>query len=118
MADVESFSEWRGRNLLDRDGRKIGKLQDIYVDTDTDESMFGTVKEGLIGKHLTFVPLGGATASPDGLNLAVSRKRVKKAPNIDQGGELASADERDLYEHYGLAYSPPATASGRRLAKR
>jgi hypothetical protein len=43
--------------LVDRDGEKIGKLEDVYVDVETDEPMFGTVKEGLIGRHLTFVPL-------------------------------------------------------------
>ncbi len=83
--------------------------------------MFGSVKEGLIGKHLTFVPVVGATASPDGLRVTVSKKQVKDAPNIDQDGELEPAAETELYElyeHYGLTYSPPSTASGRRLAKR
>jgi hypothetical protein len=27
--------------------------------------MFGTVKEGLIGRRLTFVPLAGITIGPD-----------------------------------------------------
>lgn len=118
MPDIENIAEWRGRELLDRDGEKIGKLQDVYVDTDTDEPVFGSVKEGLIGKHLTFVPVVGATASPDGLRVTVSKKQVKDAPNIDQDGELEPAAETELYEHYGLTYSPPSTASGRRLAKR
>jgi sporulation protein YlmC with PRC-barrel domain len=45
--------------LVDRNGEKIGKLQDVYVDVETDEPQFATVKEGIIGRHLTFVPLGG-----------------------------------------------------------
>ena len=118
MADVENIAEWRGKELLDRDGEKIGKLEDVYVDTETDEPVFGSVKEGLVGKHLTFVPLGGATASPDGLRVGVSKKEVKDAPNIDQDGELEQREENELYEHYGLAYAPTSTASGRRLARR
>jgi hypothetical protein len=118
MTEIENLTEWRGKELHDRDGEKIGKLQDIYVDTDTDEPIFGSLKEGLIGKHLTFVPVGGATASPDGLRLAVSKREVKEAPNIDQDGELEGSAESELYAHYGLGYTPPATASGRRLAKR
>jgi sporulation protein YlmC with PRC-barrel domain len=39
--------------LIDSAGQKIGKLQDVYVDVETDEPMFGTVKEGFIGRHLT-----------------------------------------------------------------
>ena len=46
--------------LLDVNGEKIGKLQDVYVDVETDQSQFATVKEGLSGRHLTFVPLGGS----------------------------------------------------------
>ncbi len=45
--------------------------------------MFGTVKERLIGRHLTFVPLGGITIGPDNLRVAVAREQVKNAPNIE-----------------------------------
>ncbi|MBV9817824.1 MAG: PRC-barrel domain-containing protein [Solirubrobacterales bacterium] len=118
MVEVDNLADWRGRELVDRDGDKIGKLEDIYVDTETEQPMFGSVKEGLIGKHLTFVPLTGATASPDGLRIAASKEQVKDAPNIDQDAGLAADDENDLYRHYGIAYTPAPTASGRRLARR
>lgn len=118
MAEVENIADWRGRDLIDRDGDKIGKLEDVYIDTQTDQPMFGAVKEGHLSKHLTFVPLAGASASPDGLTVQVSKKQVKDAPNIDQGAELAVSDETELYNHYELPYTPGETASGRRLAKR
>ena len=60
-----NVSEWHGKMLVDRDGEKIGKLQDVYVDVETDEPQFATVKEGFIGRHLTFVPLGGVQIGPD-----------------------------------------------------
>jgi PRC-barrel domain len=114
-----NLAEWHGKMLIDRDGEKIGKLQDVYVDVETDEPQFGTVKEGLIGRHLTFVPLGGIKVGPDDLQVAVSRQQVKDAPNIEQHGEeLSQADESALYHHYELNYSPPNTQSGRRLARR
>jgi uncharacterized protein YrrD len=114
-----NLAEWHGKMLIDRDGEKIGKLQDVYVDVETDEPQFGTVKEGLIGRHLTFVPLGGIKVGPDGLQVAVSRQQVKDAPNIEQHGEeLSQADESALYHHYELNYTPPNTQSGRRLARR
>jgi uncharacterized protein YrrD len=114
-----NLAEWNGKMLIDRDGEKIGKLQDVYVDVETDEPQFGTVKEGLIGRHLTFVPLGGIKVGPDDLQVAVSRQQVKDAPNIEQHGEeLSQADESALYHHYELNYTPPNTQSGRRLARR
>jgi hypothetical protein len=119
MAQHQNIAEWHGKTLVDRDGQKIGKLQDVYVDVETDEPMFGTVKEGLIGRHLTFVPLAGLTFGPDDLQMKVTREQVKSAPNIElHGDELSRADESALYHHYELNYTPPETESGRRLARR
>ena len=113
-----NLAEWHGKMLIDRDGEKIGKLQDVYVDVETDEPQFATVKEGLIGRHLTFVPLGAINVGPDDLQVAVSRQQVKDAPNIEQHGEeLSQADESALYHHYELNYSPPNTPSGPISAK-
>ena len=49
MAYHQDIGEWHGKTLIDRDGERIGKLQDVYVDVETNEPMFGTVEEGLIG---------------------------------------------------------------------
>ncbi len=112
-------ADWHGKLLVDRDGERIGKLQDVYVDVENDEPQFATVKEGFIGRHLTFVPLGGITIGPDDLQVAVTKDQVKSAPNIElKGDELSQADESALYHHYELNYTPPDTESGRRLARR
>jgi hypothetical protein len=114
-----NVAEWRGKMVLDCDGEKIGKLQDVYVDVENDEPQFGTVKEGFIGRHLTFVPLGGITVGPDQLQVSVTKEQVRAAPNIEEhGDELSQADESALYHHYELNYTPPDTESGRRLARR
>ena len=114
-----NVADWHGKTLVDRDGEKIGKLEDVYVDVETDEPQFGTVKEGLIGRHLTFVPLGGIKVGPDALQVTVSKDQVKDAPNIElRGDELSQADESALYHYYELNYTPPDTPSGRRLGRR
>ncbi len=118
MAQVENLSDWRGKALVDRDGNKLGKLEDVYIDTQTDEPVFGSVKEGVVSKHLTFVPLHDASVSPDGLTVVATKAQVKDAPNIDQDSELDGEAESELYRHYGLAYAPASTVSGRRLARR
>jgi hypothetical protein len=53
------------------------------------------------------------------MQVAVTKEQVQKAPNIERHGEeLSQADESALYHHYELNYIPPATESGRRLARR
>ena len=69
-ADIhQNIAEWHGKDLIDSVGEKIGKLEEVYVDVETDEPMFATVKEGFIGRHLTFVPLTGANVTPDNLQV-------------------------------------------------
>jgi uncharacterized protein YrrD len=112
-------ADWHGKMLVDRAGEKIGKLQGVYVDVETDEPQFGTVKEGFIGRHLTFVPLGGIQIGPDALQVQVTKEQVRTAPDLAMHGEeLSQADESALYHHFELNYTPPDTASGRRLARR
>jgi uncharacterized protein YrrD len=114
-----NVADWLGKVLIDRDGQKIGKLQDVYVDVETDEPQFGTVKEGFVHRHLTFVPLGGIQIGPDDLRVAVTTEQVRTAPDIEiGGGELTQAAESTLYHHFELNYTAPNTESGRRLARR
>ena len=121
MITHQSIAEWRGKDLADCEGDKIRKLQDVdvYVDVETDEAIFGTAKEGRIGRHLTFVPLVGITIGPESLQAPVTGEQVKGAPEIALAGdELSQQDELNLYHYYELNYTPPSTPSGRRLARR
>lgn len=100
-----NVAKWHGKMLLDHDGENIGKPQDVYVDVETDVPQFATVKVGFIGRHLTFVPLGGVKVGPDALQVAVYKTQVEAAPNIElHGEELSQADEA----HSWLATRPSA----------
>ena len=119
MITYRDIAHWQGKQIVDCDGDKIGKLEEVYVDVETDEPMLGTVKEGLMGRHLTFVPLKGVTIGPDDLQVTVTKDQVEDAPNIEtEGDRLSQEDESSLYHHYELNYTPPSTESGRRLARR
>jgi uncharacterized protein YrrD len=112
-------TEWRGKMIVDCDGEKIGRLQDVYVDVETDEPQFGTVKEGFLDRHLTFVPLRGIQVGPDDLQTTATKEQVRSAPDIEMHGEeLSQSDESALYHHFEQNYTPPSTESGRRLARR
>lgn len=116
MFPAENLRDWRGENVIDPDGEKIGDLEAVYVDTTTDEPAFATVKVGFIGRHrLIFVPLLGATVTPKAVRVRYDKKLAGGAPGIDLDGELAAADEPAVFAHYGLPYEPGVT---RRLARR
>jgi hypothetical protein len=112
-------SDWLGKVIVDRGGDRIGKLHDVYVDVETDVPQFGTVKEGFLDRHLTFVPLVGVTVGPDELRVTVLKGQVKSAPDLDlHGQEMSQADESALYHHFEMNYIAIASDSGRRLARR
>jgi hypothetical protein len=112
-------SEWYGMMLVDIDGKNIGKLQDVYVDVETNVPQFGTIKEGFIGRHLTFVPLIGVHVGPNYLQVGATVEQVRSAPDLQMHGEELTQDaESALYHHFDLSYSTPNTTSGRRLARR
>ena len=46
---------WRGRDLYDTDGDKIGSIDEIYLDRETDDPEWAVVTTGLFGTKRTFV---------------------------------------------------------------
>jgi PRC-barrel domain protein len=118
MFEAENIRDWRGHDVVDADGHKIGALEAIYVDTGTDLPSFGTVRVGMVGRHrLVFVPLDRATVGPGYIKVAYDRRQVKNAPSIETDGELAAADEETVFKHYGVTYQPGAGGE-RRLGRR
>jgi hypothetical protein len=115
---AENLRDWRGHKVIDPQGNRIGDLEAVYVDTTTDEPSFVTVQVGMIGRHrLVFVPLGGATVTPDAVRVRYDKKLVGDAPGIDVDGELAAGDEPQVFAHYELPYQVGA-GGARRLARR
>jgi hypothetical protein len=118
MFEVVDIREWRGHDVVDTEGHKIGGLEAVYVDTSTDLPSFGTVTVGLpTRRRLAFVPLDQAMVGPGYLKVGYSRKQVKDAPSIATDGELPAGDEEAIFEHYGLTYQAGAGGE-RRLARR
>ena len=103
---MDNITDLRGEEVVDRDGDKIGKLDEIYLDQQTGEPAWALVKTGLFGSASTFVPLEGASRAEDGdgLRVAYEKDKVKDAPNMEADGQLSPEDEGRLYRHYGLDY--------------
>jgi hypothetical protein len=113
---IEDLKEWTGQDVLDIQGEKLGKLEEVLYDTETDIPAFAAIKSGTFAKHLTLVALTGATAGRAHLRVTVDKKEFKKAPSFDPDSELTLEDEASAYGYYGLDYQPVGEGA-RRLAK-
>lgn len=88
--------------VLDTQGAKIGSAGQVYLDDQTGEPSWVTVKTGLFGTSESFVPLQNASLAGDDVSVAYTKDQVKDAPRIEADGNLSPEEEDRLYRHYGL----------------
>src|SRR4051794_32618492 len=102
--DFEDYSAWTGRDVLTADGDRVGAIEVIFLDeaTDAPEWVLVRVEDG---DGSVVIPLAGASVEEQAIRVEPARDRIAAAPRIDVDETLSVADERRLYEHYGLAYS-------------
>jgi hypothetical protein len=93
-----------GRVVLDREGRKLGRLQHIYGEGDPPR--WGAVKPGRFGRsHL--VPLKDARSEDDEIRLAATKDQVKDAPRAQRGDTLPAGLQERVRRHYAESAPPP-----------
>ena len=94
-----------GADVYGSDGDKIGSAGQVYLDNESGNPEWVTVRTGLFGRKESFVPLQNATLTGDRLELPYGKDQVKNAPRVDEDGELSPAEEDELYTYYGLSSS-------------
>jgi uncharacterized protein (TIGR02271 family) len=114
MATIQKdrILSFRGQDLRDNDGSKIGSIEEIYLDTQTGEPEWALVHTGLFGTKQTFVPIRDASEAEGGLQVPFEKSQVKDAPKVDPDGQLSQKEEADLYRHYGMGYSESDSDTG------
>ena len=100
--DIDTILRGRG-NVLDPNGTKIGSVGQIYLDDQSGDPSWVTVKTGLFGTSESFVPLDGASLNGKDVTIGYTKDQVKDAPRIESDGDLSPEEEERLYRHYGLS---------------
>jgi uncharacterized protein (TIGR02271 family) len=103
MLDMETARRAQGMNVVDLSGDKIGSVDTIYVDDETEQPEFALVNTGLFGTSSSFVPLAEADVEGDALRVPYEKAKVKDAPRLDPEGHLDPSQEAELYRYYGLS---------------
>jgi uncharacterized protein (TIGR02271 family) len=102
MIGTETISRVIGKDVYDQSGEKIGSASEVYLDDETGQPEWVTVRTGLFGTKESFVPIRNADLTDDGLRVPVSKSAVKDAPKIDSEGHLSPQEEQELYRYYNL----------------
>ena len=101
---TEELTQLRGQQVVDANGDKIGKLEEIYLDDHTGQPQWLAVSTGLFGGNQSFVPLERATRQSDSVQVPWDKAKVNDSPNVDPDGHLSPEQEQQLYQHYGLDF--------------
>jgi uncharacterized protein (TIGR02271 family) len=111
MIGTDTISRVIGQDVYDQSGEKIGSAAEVYLDDETGQPEWVTVRTGLFGTRESFVPIRGADLTDDGVRVSVSKDRVKDAPKIDTDGHLSPQEEQELYRYYGLGNGTAQTTT-------
>jgi hypothetical protein len=110
MDTNNSYDQWIGMEAVDRQGDKLGKVDEIFYDDVSGRPEWLKVKAGTF-KGSRLVPLAGAQYVAKGENdddddnqlmLGVTKEQIEGAPEFDVDRHLGADDERKLYAHYGF----------------
>lgn len=96
--------DWVGLPVTDSGGDTVGTCTAVYADDATGLPEWALV-QGARDSGLRFLPLVDARTEGGSLRVAVDSERIESAPRVGSQGHLTEADEAELYEHYGVAYS-------------
>jgi uncharacterized protein (TIGR02271 family) len=111
MTEITNAYDWNDRTVIGSDGEKIGKIDELYRDQQSDKPEWARVHTGLLSTKRSFVPLAGASPKGEDVVVRVSKAQVKDAPGVDPDGELSEQEEMALFEHYGVPYTEQGTVT-------
>jgi hypothetical protein len=97
MPTIEDIQSWRDHDARRSEGDKLGKIEDIYLETGKPEPM--AVKTGLVGGHMSFVPLAEARLDGDAVALPYDQATGMHAPHADADGRIPQQAEADMSGH-------------------
>jgi stress response protein YsnF/sporulation protein YlmC with PRC-barrel domain len=104
---MEQLSELRGSAVYDQSGSKIGSVEEVFYDADTQQPEWIGIGTGFFGMKRVLVPVAGASVTADGVSVPYSKDMVKDTPDVD-GDEISEDTERQLYSYYASRTRTPA----------
>lgn len=100
---TEIEERYEGYEVYGRDGEKVSKVDDLFVDENDHPEYIG-VKTGLLGLRSTLIPWQMVRLDEQRRRIEVSetKDRIKGAPSFDDDQEITPECEREVYSHFGL----------------
>lgn len=99
-AQQEQLTRLFTATVVGSDGERIGKVGQVYLDDQTQEPNWVTVKTGLFGTKEFFIPLDEARLEGKQILVPYGKAHVLAAPATEIDQNLSPEEEDALYNHY------------------
>src|SRR3954454_20469144 len=96
-------SRLTGAPVQGGNGEKLGKVDTVYFDKNTDAPAWAAVTTDRFGGYVALVPLAQADWDAATLSVPFDMQALKAAPHHDPDAAISPDDEDELYRHYGLS---------------
>src|SRR5918993_2763324 len=106
--------QYAGYEVYDRNGEKIGKVDDLFVD-ENDQPEYLGVKMGFLGLEGTsLIPWELTRVNEEGhrIEVSVDKAQVKEGPSFNDDRDITPDYEEQVYSHYGLQRAQTNGARG------
>src|ERR671921_1853010 len=106
--------QYEGYEVYDRNGEKIGKVDDLFINESNQPEYIG-VKMGFLGLEGTsLIPWELTRVNEEGhrIEVSVDRAQVKEGPSFDDDEDITPEYEERVRSHYGLGAMQGAADSG------
>ena len=111
MTDYEQRSDgytavedqYAGYTVMDQNGSKIGKVDDLFLDEQDQPEYFG-VKMGFLGSSSTLIPADITTINNEQgfVEVSQTKETVKNGPAFDEDHEITPEYENEVRSYYSL----------------
>lgn len=104
---------YAGYEVYDRDGERIGRPDDLFVDENDNLEYLGVWTDTL-GTRSVLIPMEVVTVEDNLGRMSVSRPNsvVQAGPSLEQDEELTPGLEEQVHRHYGLLDPPEFEGRG------
>ena len=106
--------QYAGYEVYDRNGEKIGKVDDLFVD-ENDQPEYLGVKMGYLGLEGTsLIPWELTKGDKEGrrIEVSVEKAQVKEGPSFNDDEDITPQYENEVRSHYGLGAMQGAADRG------
>jgi uncharacterized protein (TIGR02271 family) len=112
----ESVAETRGLPVYASDGEKIGEVEEVFYDEQSNRPEWLGIGTGFLGMKRVLIPVETAEFSSEGVRVPYEKDHVKDAPDFDDD-QVMSGEADELYRYYGLGEGASLPAADRYLER-